>query len=367
MHILQFSITDQQTDAPWNLQAISTQQKVGGSDTASMRYTYGYSQPAGNGVDIYIVDTGVATENVDFEGRATFGYAAGSLQKMDGHGHGTHCAGTAAGKTYGVAKGANIIGVKVLADNGSGSTTDIVDGLNWVLQNAKSTGKPSIASMSLGGDQSQALDDAVTKLIAAGVQVAVAAGNSNLDASNTSPARVPTAITVGASDISNAKASFSNFGAAVDVWAPGVNITSTWIGATNAIKTISGTSMATPQVAGLAAYLLSKDTSMTPDALFAKIKSLATPDAISGVPSGTVSDFVYNGGAGEDTPQPAPSSSSAPTSIDLPTPSTDLPIPSVPSPTSTGPADPTATSESKSLCPSWWNDCPWADWFSHSN
>lgn len=271
---------------------------------------------------------------------------------MDGHGHGTHCAGTAAGKKYGVAKGASIIGVKVLADNGSGSTTDIVDGLNWVMTNAKSTGKPSIASMSLGGDQSQALDDAVTKLITAGVQVIVAAGNSNVDASNTSPARVASAITVGASDINNAKATFSNFGAALDVWAPGVNITSTWIGTTTSVKTISGTSMATPQVAGLAAYLLSKDTSMTPDALFSKIKSLAIPNAISGVPDGTTADFVFNGaGPGDSTPAP-PVTPSVP--VDLPTPTaSEIPLPSI-------------TGAAKSICPTFWPNCPWADWFNRN-
>lgn len=364
-----FSISDSQNSAPWNLQAISTQNTVGSTDVTAMSFTYSYTQPAGDGVDIYIVDTGVYTDNAEFEGRATFGFAAGQFQKRDGHGHGTHCAGSAAGKTYGVAKKASIIGVKVLADNGQGSTADIVDGLNWVLTNAKSTGKPSIASMSLGGETSQALDDAVSKLIAGGVQVAVAAGNEAQDAQNTSPAHVPEAITVGASDIQNAIASFSNFGAAVDVFAPGVNITSAWIGGPDKTRMISGTSMATPQVAGLAAYLLSKDTSMTPAALVEKIKSLATQNVITGAPSGTITALVFNGGSGDSAPAPPSSSSSVelPTSAELPTSTDSVELPTAsaidpPSPTTSDPATPTETgdlSESLFTCPDWWPSCPW--------
>jgi cerevisin len=326
-----------------------------------MSFTYSYTEPVGDGVDIYIVDTGVYVDNVEFEGRATFGYAAGQYQKEDGHGHGTHCAGTAAGKTYGVAKKASIIGVKVLSDNGQGSTADIVDGINWVLTNVKTTGKPSIASMSLGGGVSQALDDAVSQLIAGGVQVAVAAGNDGADASNSSPARVQEAITVGASNIVNAMASFSNFGSVVDVFAPGVNITSAWIPNPTSIKMISGTSMATPQVAGLAAYFLSKDTTLTPAAIVAKITSLATQNAITGVPSGTTGALAFNGGADGSTGSSSSSSSSdVPTSTDAdPTPSsTDSDASSSASSTSSDPATPTETSDSLFTCPDWWKDCP---------
>jgi cerevisin len=264
-----------------------------------MNYVYSYSQPVGDGVDIYIVDTGVYTEHSEFEGRATFGYAAGANQKVDGHGHGTHCAGTAAGKTYGVAKHANIIGVKVLGDNGWGSTIDIVDGLNWVAGNIVATGKPSIASMSLSGQVDQALDDAVAGLIAQGVQVTVAAGNTAGPATNRSPARLEAAITVAASDIENKMASFSNYGPVVDVFGPGVKVTSAWIGGPDAIRTISGTSMATPHVAGIGAYFLSKDATLTPDALATKIKSLATQNVITGAPLDTTTALVYNGGVGD--------------------------------------------------------------------
>jgi cerevisin len=171
------------------------------------------------------------------------------MQMMDGNGHGTHCAGVAAGKTYGVAKNANLIAVKVLSDNGSGQTSDIIAGVNWVITNVQSTGRPSIASMSLGGNPSDALDAAVNQAITAGITVVVAAGNANTDATGQSPARVAAAITVAAANITNTKASFSNYGAPVDIWAPGVNVISAWPFTNDtSTKVLSGTSMATPYV-----------------------------------------------------------------------------------------------------------------------
>ena len=318
-----------------------------------MSFTYSYSQPAGDGVDIYILDTGVYTNHSEFEGRATFPYAAGVYMRVDGHGHGTHCAGTAAGKTYGVAKNANIIGIKVLADNGQGSTTDIVDGLNWVMNNTKSTGRPSVASMSLGGSASQALDDAVSALIASGVQVAAAAGNEAQDAQNTSPAHVPEVLTVAASDIHDAMAPFSNFGAVVDVFAPGVNITSAWIGNPYSTRMVSGTSMATPQVAGLAAYFLSKDTTLTPADIASKVKSLATQNAITGVPSGTVNVLIYNGGADNSTSQSETPAVQNPANATLTDPPTSTESDVAPSPTSSDPeADPSSTDSDPDAEPS---------------
>ncbi|KAG8787493.1 subtilisin-like serine protease [Serendipita sp. 405] len=345
-----FYALDQQVGAPWSLQSISTQKKVGGWDVNAFTYTYSYSAPAGDGVDIYIVDTGVNTEHEEFEGRATFGYAAAGMAKADGNGHGTHCAGSAAGKTYGVAKKANIIAVKVLQDNGQGATSDIIAGLQWVVTNAKSTGRPSIGSMSLGGEKSDALDQAVSAAIKAGVPFVVAAGNSNVDAAQTSPARVADAITVGASDIANNKAEFSNFGAAVDIFAPGVDITSAWKGSPQATKMISGTSMATPHVAGLAAYFLSKDTSMSPAAITDKIKSLGTKNAIQGLPAGTVNLLAFNGGADSSEPAPSAPAPSATTTA-------------VPSATTTAVPDlNTPSSEGKNNCPTWWPNCFWKDW-----
>jgi cerevisin len=297
-----------------------------------MSYTFSYGQPAGDNVDVYIIDTGVNTAHSEFEGRASFGFAAGTMQKIDGHGHGTHCAGTAAGKTYGVAKKANIIGVKVLSDNGQGTTSNIVEGLGWVLNNTLSTGRRSIGSMSLGGDPSDALEEAVTKCLNAGITIVAAAGNSAKDASTASPARIPGVITVGASDINNGMASFSNFGSVVDIFAPGVDITSAWFTDPNDSKKLSGTSMAAPHVAGLAAYLLSQDGSLKPDTMQSKIVSMATKNAVTGTPSGTTNILAFNGGV-------LGGGGSAPATVPSTTPAT-----------------------SKVGCPSWWPNCPWKNW-----
>ncbi|KAF5355879.1 hypothetical protein D9756_003749 [Leucocoprinus leucothites] len=191
--------------------------------------------------------------------------------------------GTAAGSQFGVAKSANLVAVKVLDDGGSGAISDIrmetdmassVSGLNYVLTLAKSTGRPSIVSMSLGGGASDSLDSAVAS---------VAAGNSNTDASTTSPARAPSAITVGAITITDARASFSNYGSVVDVFAPGQSIISAWIGSTTATNNISGTSMAAPHVAGLVAYLAAKNGNPSPADMSSLLGSLALSDALSDI------------------------------------------------------------------------------------
>jgi cerevisin len=352
-----YDVNDSQTDATWGLQSISSQAPVGSFETIfNTDYTYTYSDPSGEGVDIYIIDTGIYTDHQEFEGRATFGFAAGAMQKMDGHGHGTHCAGTAAGKTFGVAKKASLIGVKVLSDNGSGVTSDIIAGVNWVVTNAQSTGKPSIASMSLGGGVSDALDSAVNEAIAAGITMIVAAGNSNADAATQSPARVPAAITVAAANITNTKASFSNFGAAVDIWGPGVNVISAWPFTNDtATKSLSGTSMATPHIAGLAAYLLSKDTSLKPDTLTSKIISLGQSNVIGGVPDGTVNLLAYNGEGGAPA-QPSSSTADSATSLPITLPTAALPV-------ITGSALPAPPSDKAvSSCPSWYPKCFWENW-----
>ncbi|PSS34005.1 hypothetical protein PHLCEN_2v1909 [Hermanssonia centrifuga] len=186
--------------------------------------------------------------------------------------------GTAAGSQFGVAKGANLIAVKVLSDSG-------VSGLNWVATQARSSGRPSIATMSLGGGASTSLDNAVAS---------VAAGNSNVDAGTTSPARAPSANTIGATTIADARASFSNFGSVVDLWAPGQNVISAWIGSTTATNNISGTSMATPHVAGLIAYLIGRDGNSSPAAMSTTLKNASVKNAISGIPSGTINDLARN-------------------------------------------------------------------------
>jgi subtilisin family serine protease len=194
----------------------------------------------------------------------------------DCNGHGTHVAGTVGGSTYGVAKGVSLVAVRVLDCSGSGTTAGVVSGINWVTSNAI---KPAVANMSLGGGASTTLDNAVSSSVSSGVTYAVAAGNSGKNACNYSPARAPTAITVGATDSTDAKPSWSNFGSCLDIFAPGVSITSAWYSSTTATNTISGTSMASPHVAGGAALILAKNPSFTP----AQVTSALTTAATTGV------------------------------------------------------------------------------------
>ncbi|KAG8932375.1 subtilisin-like serine protease [Tulasnella sp. 418] len=275
-----------QTNAPWGLQRIDQAAKLTNTNAAGLNFVYGYDDPAGAGVDVYVVDTGIYTGHSGFEGRARWGYSAiGGT--TDGNGHGTHCAGTIGSAPYGVAKKVSLIAVQVLDANGSGSSSGVVAGINWVVSQASTSGRPSVISMSLGGGADTTLDTAVRNAVSKGVHVVVAAGNSNVDAGTTSPARVTEAITVGASTISDARASFSNYGSVVDIFAPGQDIISTWIGSTTATNRISGTSMATPHVAGTAAYLLSIYGQQTPSALISKIKGLGVSGVLTNIPSGT--------------------------------------------------------------------------------
>ncbi|KXN84282.1 hypothetical protein AN958_12788 [Leucoagaricus sp. SymC.cos] len=274
-----------QANAPWGLSRLSSSTKLRNQDTSALTFSYTYDASAGSGVDIYIVDTGVFTAHSQFGGRASWGATFGGYADADGNGHGTHCAGTAAGSQFGVAKSANIIAVKVLSDAGSGAVSDIVSGLNFVTSQASFTGRPSIVSMSLGGSASTSLDNAVASLTSAGIHVAVAAGNDNSNAGNTSPARAPSAVTVGASTIADARASFSNFGSVVDVFAPGQNVISAWIGSTTATNNISGTSMATPHIAGLIAYLIGLQGNISPAAMSSKVQSLSLKDVLTGIRS----------------------------------------------------------------------------------
>ncbi|CAE6435200.1 unnamed protein product [Rhizoctonia solani] len=207
----------------------------------------------GGGVDIYGLDTGILTTHTSFGGRATWGATYGGYASRDGHGHGTHTAGTAAGSGYGLATAANIIAVKVCSDAGECATSDIVAGPTYL-----------VATMSLGGPTDTAIDSAVSSAISRGIHFTVAAGNENQNAANVSPARVAAANTIGAVDSSNRKASFSNYGSALDVWALGVNVRSAWIGSNSAVNTISGTSMATPQVAGILAVVIGNKGNSSP-------------------------------------------------------------------------------------------------------
>lgn len=280
-----------QNNAPWGLSRISSRQGLTGQDDQSLTFTYTFDSTSGAGSTVYVIDTGIFIQHPEFEGRATLGATfAGGL--TDGNGHGTHVAGTAVSSQFGVAKGANVVAVKVLGDDGTGQNSDIISGLNFVATEFQRTGTPTVASLSLGGSVSNAVDSAVLRLFNSGVPVVVAAGNENQDVSNVSPARVKQAITVAASTIDDAKASFSNFGTGVDVWAPGLNIIST--SNDGSVQLLSGTSMATPHVSGLVAYILGLDSSLSPAQVDAAIKQQALNNVISGVPQGTPNLLINN-------------------------------------------------------------------------
>ncbi|KXN71741.1 subtilisin-like protein [Conidiobolus coronatus NRRL 28638] len=278
-----------QNKAPWGLARVSQRSKLGYAP-----YTYNYDEKAGEGVNIYVLDTGVSIGHKDFEGRITWGTTTASQSQGndDYRGHGTHCAGSAAGATYGVAKKANIVAVKVLRDDGTGYVSETVAGINWVVKN-KSGVKGNVISLSLGGGFSESQNKAVNDAVDKGVITIVAAGNNNTDACNSSPSSALKAITVGSVDISDTKAASSNYGPCVDIHGPGVNIKSACIGSKTNACYMSGTSMATPHIAGLAATLLSQGISVRE--LEAKLKSLATSDVIQGLPADTVNLLGYNG------------------------------------------------------------------------
>ncbi|MFI8518569.1 S8 family peptidase [Streptomyces sp. NPDC085481] len=268
-----------------------------------LNQSYTYPDTAGQGVTAYIIDTGVRITHSDFGGRASYGYDAidNDNTAQDGHGHGTHVAGTVAGNSYGVAKKAKIVGVRVLDNSGSGTTEQVVAGIDWVTQNAV---KPAVANMSLGGGVDTVLDDAVRRSIASGVTYGVAAGNETDNATNHSPARVAEAITVGATTSTDAKASYSNYGSILDLFAPGSSITSSWNSSDTATNTISGTSMATPHVVGAAALYLAANPTATPAQVSTALVSAATPNVVGSPGSGSPNRLLYVGGGTTTPPGP---------------------------------------------------------------
>ncbi|KAH7337083.1 peptidase S8/S53 domain-containing protein [Rhizoctonia solani] len=291
-----------QTDAPWGISRISRKKRLSrGSKVDKLNYVF-ERKPSGAGVDVYVLDTGVNTQHVDFGGRAKWGSTFGPYNNTDGHGHGTHIAGTIAGKQFGVAKAASIVAVKVLGDDNAGWNSDLVAGINWATQQAMLNQRPSVISISIGSPSDAAVDAAVSRAVALGVHVVVAAGNSNRDAKDFSPARVPAVITVGATNINDGRWVTSanvgsNYGPVVDIFAPGQDITSAWIGSNTATNRLTGTSMATPHVAGLVAYLLAVEGRRTPANMMARIKQLAPQRVLTGIPPGTQNELVWNGGA----------------------------------------------------------------------
>jgi aqualysin 1 len=248
----------------------------------------------GAGVHFYGIDTGINLTHVDLNGRVAPGFDAVTPggNANDCNGHGTHTATTAAGTSFGVAKGAIVHPVRVLDCTGSGTVAGVIAGVDFVTQNRVN---PAVANMSLGGGISTALDQAVANSIASGVVYAIAAGNNSGNACNTSPARVPAALTVAASTLTDARASFSNFGTCVDLFAPGVNITAGWIGSNTATMTISGTSMATPHVAGVALLLREANPTATPAQIASLITSNATAGIITGAGTGTPNKLLFTG------------------------------------------------------------------------
>ncbi|XP_054765422.2 aqualysin-1-like [Lytechinus pictus] len=249
----------------------------------------------GTGIHAYIIDTGIYPESVYFNGRASVAFDAYREEGaedygIDCNGHGTHCAGIIGGDEYGVARGAKLFGVRVLNCKGSGPTSDVIAGIDYVTENGK---KPAVASMSLGGFSNKAMDNAVEGLIAAGVTVVVAAGNFDMKACSFSPARVNEAITVGATDIDDVRADFSNYGKCVDIFAPGVNIPSAWIDGTTETRTLSGTSMACPFVAGAVAVALGNARGQTPAELKQEIIEDATENVIKSVKERSPNKLLY--------------------------------------------------------------------------
>lgn len=251
---------------------------------------YSYLQ-TGSGTTAYIVDTGILSTHQQFSGRVLSGYTAISDGNgtSDCHGHGTHVAGTVGGSTYGVAKNVNLVPIRILGCDGSGASSNVIAGLDWILKNGK---KPAVVNMSLGGEANASLDSAVENLFNNGYVMVVAAGNSNTDACSSSPARVSKAITVAATDSTDTRASYSNYGSCVDIFAPGSQINSSWIGSNTATKVLNGTSMATPHVVGVVAEMLQSTPTATPQTISNNLLNQASNNVVKN-PSGSPNRLLY--------------------------------------------------------------------------
>ncbi|KAG8802492.1 subtilisin-like serine protease, partial [Serendipita sp. 399] len=288
------------SNSPWGPARMSQQGPLQNRDPKQETFTYTFDDSAGEGVDIYVLDTGVRISHVEFEGRASFPpdatFSTG-IPGQDIQGHGTHVAGIVAGSVHGVARSANIIAVKVMDDDGSGASSSIIAGINFVSRAAAQSGRPSIINLSITTPASQAIDAACAAAVQQGIHVIVAAGNEGVDAGQTSPARADAVISVGATDINDQIASFSNTGQTVDFLAPGVEIISLGNDRDDALKTLDGTSMAAPMVSGLVAYLLRLEGNKSPLAMKVRLRDLATQNVIRGISaqSGTVNALVFNG------------------------------------------------------------------------
>jgi subtilisin family serine protease len=271
-----------QSPATWGLDRIDQRNRP-----LSNSYTYNWT---GSGVRAYVIDTGILTGHTQFGGRASNVYDVNGGNGQDCNGHGTHVSGTIGGSTYGVAKSVMLRGVKVFQCANSTSTSNIIAGVNWVTANRV---LPAVANMSVGGPASSSMDTAVQNLINSGVTVAVAAGNSSTDACTQSPARLAAAITVGSTTSSDARSSFSNYGTCLDIFAPGSSITSAWWTSTTATNTISGTSMASPHVAGAAALYKQAVPSASPATIRNALVNNATTNVITSAGTGSPNRLLY--------------------------------------------------------------------------
>lgn len=292
-------VTDTQSGATWGLDRIDQRSGTNG--------TYTYTTRAATAT-AYIIDTGIRSTHVDFGSRVTGGFTAINDDRgtEDCNGHGTHVAGTVGGSVYGVAKDVKLVPVRVLDCNGSGTWAGVAAGLDWVAGNAGGTG---VANMSLGGGANTSVDDAVRRTIASGVSVVVAAGNGNQggkeqDACNYSPARVQEAVTIGATTDADVKTSWSNYGPCVDFFAPGAGITSAWHTSNTSTNTISGTSMAAPHVAGVAALYLSENAGALPQTVRDALYAATTKDVVTS--SKTANNHLLYSPYSEYVAAPAP-------------------------------------------------------------